>query len=141
MKRFLAVLLVALVAIPAFAQDRGKVLLAGAPTSVRTSAILTTSDVNSTTFVLSQDAKAVLCYVGFTVGSSSGVYVTPISQATADGTVSKAYGSRITVPAATDSYVYRIPATDFGGRYVGFAAAAHTTNTGTLCSLGYRVEY
>ena len=141
MKRIVAAIgAILLVGSLAQAGDQGKPLTTQAPTSIRTSAILTNADVNSTTFTLPADATAVRFYADFTIGSLTNVILTPIGQTGLGTAVYSANGKAVTL-TASDSTSFRINAEDFPGRYVGIKAYGTGTTTNSLLVLKYKIEY
>lgn len=119
-----------------------------APTAIRASAILTTSNVLSTTITVPQAGgvipKAVHIYADFTIGSLTNVILTPAGAAQ-DNPVAASYylcpdvAKTIT---ATGAYHYRVALEEFGGaQYIGIFAKGTGTVTSSAVAVSYKFEY
>jgi hypothetical protein len=148
MKQLLAFLLIACFAISAaFAQtEPGVGMSTTNATSIRSSAILTTSDVLSTTFSLTEPShvKAIHYYVDFTVGSLTNATFTPAGACDGNPAAAGYYATQdaaLTV-TASGTYHIRVPVLyDGAPRYHGVFVRGTGTATSSLCAVKYRLEY
>lgn len=141
MKKLIASIALTLVlAGNAFAGLQGQQLTTTAPLTIRSAAILTTSDVASTTVTVPANVTAVRVYAEFTIGSLTNVVITPIGQVTPAGTVYAASDKAITLTAGGNES-RRIDVEQFPGRNIGFSAKGTGTVTNSNLALRYKFEY
>jgi hypothetical protein len=124
-----------------------------APTAIRTTAILTTSDVLCTTVSVPYNAKALIIFNDFTIGSATNAIVTPCGASVGPTTVEyvgayiapTAYYGNTAYQAtytASGAYVIRFPI-EVGGsnRSVGVKVRGTGTMTSSDMLIKYKCEY
>jgi ABC-type Fe3+-hydroxamate transport system substrate-binding protein len=119
-----------------------------APTAIRTTAIITTSEVLSTTITVPYNAKALVVYADFTKGSATNAILTPCGandNGTAGYIAPTAYYQNAAYAAtytASGAYLLRVPIEAFGSNV---SVGIRTLGTGTMTSsdmlLSYKWEY
>jgi hypothetical protein len=152
MKKILgAVLLIALFVSSAFAKsdERGLVDV-GAGTAIRTTAIVTTSDVLSTTFTIPEvgRCKAIHYYISATIGSATNLTFTPagaldttvlLGPASTGYYKNNAYAVTVT---STSTIHIRVPIPDDGGyKWHGIVSTGTGTMTSSDALIKYKLEY
>lgn len=113
-------------------------------TEIRESAILTASDVLSTTFTVPQDVKAVHFYVDFTKGSLTDATFAPAGAKDGNPAATgyyKAAGYSQTL-AADGRLHWRVPREALGAyQYAGVFAVGTGTATSSTAAISYKLEY
>lgn len=122
----------------------------GTGTAIRTTAIVTTSDVLSTTFTVAESkrAKAIHYYIAATIGSATNLTFTPagaMSTAVTLGPASTGYygtpDAAITV-TASGNYHIRVPiAYDGATTWHGILSKGTGTMTSSDALISYKLEY
>lgn len=113
-------------------------------TEVRPSAILTSSDVLSTTFTIPADVQAVHYYVDFTKGSLTSADFAPAAAMNGNPAAAGYYKSAGKVQTLTTNgkYHIRVAREDFGAyRYGGIFALGTGTATSSLAAIKIKFEY
>ena len=122
----------------------GAVSLGTIATQIRTSAILTTSDVLGTTFTIDARAKAVVYYVDWLKGSSTNAILSPCgamdgNPVAGDYKVAYPYIATLT---SEGKYCLRVPREQLGAYLYGGAFLRCTgTATGTTTTAYVKFEY
>lgn len=113
-------------------------------TEVRASAILTSSDVLSTTFTIPADVQAVHYYVDFTKGSLTSADFAPAAAMDDNPAAAGYYKSagKTQTFSVTGKYHIRVAREDFGAyRYGGIFALGTGTATSSLAGIKIKFEY
>lgn len=142
MKRTLVALALGLAClVPTISQAQTSLFAAETP--VRATAVLTTSDVLSTTFTIPADAKAVHFYVNFTKGSLTSAEFAPAGAMSGNPAAAgyyKSLGDEQSVTVA-GKYHIRVPRESFGAfRYAGIFSKGTGTPTGSDAVISVKFE-
>lgn len=132
-------LIIGMFAVNGYAQES----LVSNATSVRSSAVLTTADVLSTTFTIPADVRAVDIYTTLTLGSLTNVIISPAGakDGNPDSSGYFAATNYQKTYTASGTYVIRVPREEFGAyRYAGVFARGTGTVTNSFCQISYKFD-
>lgn len=142
MKRILLGLALAFCLLPSLSQAQTSLFTDA--TEVRASAVLTNSDVLSTTFTIPANAAAVHYYVDFTKGSLTSADFAPAGAMNGNPASSGYFKSagKVQTLSTTGKYHIRVAREDFGTyRYGGIFVLGTGTVTSSLASVKIKFEY
>jgi hypothetical protein len=145
MRKLFLALFVGLLSLTGFAQEPGNVQTADG-TSIRASAVLTSSNVLSTTFTVAEArrAKAIHYYIAFTKGSLQNATFIPAGAMDDNPDATGYYGDASTSITVinTGNYHIRVPRSQDGGAvYHGIFSTASGSATSSDAVIKYKLEY
>lgn len=144
MKRLLLAVAIAVACFVSPAITRAQSSLFAAATPIRTTAVLTGSDVLGTTFTIPADVKAVHYYINFTKGSLTDATFAPAGAMDGNPAATGYYKTNAkAVTLAANARVHiRVERADIGAhRYGGIFTIGNGTATSSDALIYYKFEY